>query len=280
MSKRLFKQLIYGFGFFVFWSGVGTLIYFSFFIAPPSCVDNKQNQGEEGIDCGGPCLSCEIKTLAPIQVLQTKVINNTQTQNADLFAEIKNINLSWGIKNFQYNFILFDDQGNIVKIVPGSSYILPGEIKYLIETDVSVASFVSRVELKLGNAPSAWVKSPNLNGYALPVRSVTFRTSKSYRQPGVGVIKPPEYGFAVLSGLVKNDTAFMWPIVDIYGALYDVSGKLINFSRTQVRTLQSGEERFFIILWPKEFDGDVAEWRVKIGTNFYSNSTFVDTFRK
>jgi cysteine-rich repeat protein len=31
--------------------------------ACPTCVDGKQNQGEEGIDCGGPCPSCD-ETLA------------------------------------------------------------------------------------------------------------------------------------------------------------------------------------------------------------------------
>ncbi|MBN1503021.1 hypothetical protein JW930_05745 [Candidatus Woesearchaeota archaeon] len=31
---------------------------FSFVCAVPSCTDNIQNQGEEGVDCGGPCSSC------------------------------------------------------------------------------------------------------------------------------------------------------------------------------------------------------------------------------
>ncbi len=36
----------------------------------PSCTDGIQNQDEQGIDCGGPCAPCEIKKFAKIPVIE------------------------------------------------------------------------------------------------------------------------------------------------------------------------------------------------------------------
>ena len=34
---------------------------------PPSCTDGKKNQGEAGVDCGGPCARlCKVVSLPPI----------------------------------------------------------------------------------------------------------------------------------------------------------------------------------------------------------------------
>jgi len=32
----------------------------------PTCSDNKQNQNEDAVDCGGPCLACDLKDLEPL----------------------------------------------------------------------------------------------------------------------------------------------------------------------------------------------------------------------
>ncbi|MCB0760768.1 MAG: hypothetical protein KDC12_04530 [Flavobacteriales bacterium] len=51
-----------------FFSGVFTLLMFSFMLTsclnddnliPPNCYDGEQNNGEEEIDCGGPCPACD-----------------------------------------------------------------------------------------------------------------------------------------------------------------------------------------------------------------------------
>ena len=39
----------------------------------PSCVDGIKNNGEEGIDCGGPCAPCKNKTAAPTKPPEEKV---------------------------------------------------------------------------------------------------------------------------------------------------------------------------------------------------------------
>jgi len=59
MPRRFIKQFIYGAFFTAFWLallyGAWLLIY------KPSCADHIKNQGEAGIDCGGPCAPCGVR---------------------------------------------------------------------------------------------------------------------------------------------------------------------------------------------------------------------------
>lgn len=40
----------------------------------PSCFDNLQNQNETGIDCGGPCISCEKETVEMFAPAKTGIV--------------------------------------------------------------------------------------------------------------------------------------------------------------------------------------------------------------
>lgn len=126
MSWRLKKQLIYGtfFGLLLFF--VGLIIYYSF-RPQPSCFDNQQNQGEEGVDCGGPCLPCEITALNLIQEKPRLIIY--PDNSLDIIAKITNPSQNYGLKKFKYKITL---KGNEVKSeVTGESFIMPLETKYL-----------------------------------------------------------------------------------------------------------------------------------------------------
>jgi len=62
MSRTL-KQLTFGSVYFVIFALVALGAYLSYFKSAPSCADNKQNQNEIGVDCGGRCIPCEVKGL-------------------------------------------------------------------------------------------------------------------------------------------------------------------------------------------------------------------------
>ena len=57
-AARIIKRLVIIFVYLVIISAVGTGLYF-LLRTQPTCGDKIQNQGEEGIDCGGPCGRCE-----------------------------------------------------------------------------------------------------------------------------------------------------------------------------------------------------------------------------
>ncbi|KKU42980.1 MAG: hypothetical protein UX56_C0001G0015 [Candidatus Azambacteria bacterium GW2011_GWD2_46_48] len=68
MDTRTQKQVIIAIFFLGILFFIGGGFYFAF-RSPASCFDKIQNQGEEDIDCGGPCATaCEEKELKPLEI--------------------------------------------------------------------------------------------------------------------------------------------------------------------------------------------------------------------
>lgn len=156
MDKRLFKQLVFGLLFLAIFSGIGTGFYF--WLKPaPTCFDHKKNQGEEDVDCGGPCPSCEIKTLAPLalkRVIQIPV----STGKYDLGALIFNPNANWGVKTFDYKFIVYGPLDKKTEII-GASFILPAEEKWIILPNQNINFNVLKVDFEIGEISAVnWAK--------------------------------------------------------------------------------------------------------------------------
>ena len=79
---RLAKQIIIAIIFFLILAGFGFLVYWNI-LPNPSCFDNIQNQNEEGIDCGGPCQSCEAAALKNLEIIWGDVEVKDGTKLAD-----------------------------------------------------------------------------------------------------------------------------------------------------------------------------------------------------
>ncbi len=77
-------------------AGIGGAIAFAFIHQPPSCVDHKQNQNEEGVDCGGVCTylcsaghsAPSVRFVRPLMPIagRTDVIAYVDNPNADSVA--------------------------------------------------------------------------------------------------------------------------------------------------------------------------------------------------
>jgi len=69
MTERAFRKFIIITGtIIIFLFILGTIFYFVF-KPNESCFDGIQNQNETDIDCGGDCVSCEVKELEDIVVV-------------------------------------------------------------------------------------------------------------------------------------------------------------------------------------------------------------------
>ncbi len=275
--QRTLKQILYG-GFYL--SIFGIIVYFIIFkfFFPPSCSDGIKNQGEEGIDCGGPCPSCEIRTLFPIQVNRTVFFVKESEGTIDLAAQIKNPNLSWGIKKFNYSFILKDENGNEAGRITGTSFILPGETRWIIRSGgtrnipliklpqaVRVTDVVFEIEPII---PTDWQK----------LRSFTKEAEIISKNVRFEYLKPPRAGFAELRGEIENRSSFLIDQVEINAVLFGEGDLVLAVGQTMARTLKPGETRYFAISWPIKFSGKVVRWDVRGHANFLIDETFVKQF--
>ncbi|MCX6737301.1 MAG: hypothetical protein NTX26_00965 [Candidatus Parcubacteria bacterium] len=99
----------------------------------PTCVDKKQNQGEDAIDCGGPCLPCELKDIKSL-VIEKAYSLDYKLKGIDLVAEIFNPNTKYGLTNLTGYFILTNKEGTTLREdLDEPFYILPGENKMIVK---------------------------------------------------------------------------------------------------------------------------------------------------
>jgi hypothetical protein len=154
--KRRIKQILYGSLFFAVFLFFIFLVYLLSFSPKPSCHNGIQDKGEEGIDCGGPCVPCEVFKLQPLKKSEIKIL--TYPDNTfDLLASIENPNENYGVKKFFYRFLIYGE--NEVNQVSGESFILPLEKKYILETNLKMPDFqIKKIDFEINFPRENWSK--------------------------------------------------------------------------------------------------------------------------
>ncbi len=215
---RRAKQIIFGLVIIIVVGLIGWGTYGAFLKPAPTCFDNSQNQGETGVDCGGPCVPCELKSLKPIQVDQgwPKWFKTT-TSTSGIAAEIYNPNPDWAAKDFSYRFDIKDQFGAVIQSVSGSSFIYGGELKYLVEPRIDLsAGKISSVDLTISNPQ--WI---GVNDFSRP--DVEIQGTKTEKTDMLYV-----------SGKVVNRAESDFSNFSVYSLVYNNDGQFIAASKTIV----------------------------------------------
>jgi hypothetical protein len=258
---RFIKQLIYGFFYLSIFFGA---LWIAFrLIFPPAAPEP---------------YPAEIRTLAPLIPIRTVFFVNPVEKTIDLGAEIRNPNLSWGVRKFDYVFVLKDASGAEVSRVSGSSFILPGERRWIIRpggggdfplVPLPSGHTVASVDFVILPIPaSEWQK---LRPFAEKV-SIAAKNLRYERAT------PPRVGFADFRGEVENRSDFLLDEVEINGVIFGEGNRVLAIGRTLVRTLRPGESRAFTISWRNPFSGAPVRWEAWGHANFLNDATFVKQF--
>ncbi len=253
---RLAKQIIYGAFYLILWGGAIAAIYFFFIKPAPSCFDGKQNQNEEGIDCGGPpvggcsnvCLPPGLK--AP-QVIDRVMVIHPTPERLTILGRISNPNQDYGIKSLTYEFLLYNLAGQVVQSFPGESFLYAGEIKYIILPNISYpAESFSKIDLKISSYD--WVPKKEFPGPPkIDISALETRDSGS--------------GLVVEGRITNNDTVSFNKIV-IVAILRGKLGQTAGVSQTEIDSILPNETKEFSVIHPKISDIDFAGTKVFVYT--------------
>jgi len=258
MSRYLKKQIVIAFVYLIILAIVASGIYF-LFLRPvlPSCSDGIQNQGEAGIDCGGPCSSCPWQLQGELEVISVKAIK-TQENYFDLVAKIKNPNKDAGAKSFSYAFNLYDSGDNLIFSKEGSSYILPRQTKYIIEQKVLVSAEVYNTEFKILNV--FWQEVSDYQEPELLIRNQNFEQSENLSR---------------VTATLENRSNYDFDTIDIFAVLFDKNSEILAVGKTEVKTVFSKESRYFEIAWFFPINGQVAKADVMAETDVFLDENFM-----
>lgn len=234
MQSRFLKQLIYGVFYLAILFGVGYLFYAPF-KSPASCFDNRQNQGETEVDCGGPCQSCDLKRLKPIQVSEVQIFDIGDKKLSALF-ELKNPNVSYGAASFKYKIVFYDSSGAELAVIDRESFIYPGELKLIGEPAIALdPASVKRAQTELREF--SWKPVSEFSAPKAQTRDLKIEVKDAT-------------GEARLTGLLVNQNSFGLSRAAIIAVIQDQLGRRTGFSKTLLLDVEPFEERSFAVTVP------------------------------
>lgn len=264
MEKRDLKRLVIIFIYLLLLVIVSTLIYF--WLKPKeSCFDQKMNQNEQGIDCGGVCQKkCEVLPQSDLVVGEKGYVESGISGKYDIFGEISNPNNDFGSSDFNYEFRIKDANGIVLNKFSGRSFILPGEKKYLVATNVPSVVAPGEIELAIGEV--RWEEFVN---YEKPQLKII---NRNYQEINSGI------GFSEAYGLLKNESPFDFSSIKINIILKDSAGKIVALNSTILNTVKTGESRDFKVVWPSKFSGEVGNLEFQPEVNVFSSEAFAKRY--
>ena len=237
MSTRFAKQLIYG----TFYVVVLVLLIWgghALFTRPAasSCFDGIQNQGELGVDCGGPCSKICTPSAQPIVLVPgTSVMAFASTPGHETFlAKIANSNVGFAAQSFSYAFNVYDASGTLLQSYPGQSFLFSQQVKYLLLANEAVPSGAVRSDVTITNVN--WV-----TGASFGVMPQFVVQNISTHVGSTTVIATGQ--------LVNNDTATFNNIF-IVAVFKDANGNPLGASQTILDSIAPDQTQSFSVSYP------------------------------
>lgn len=238
-NHRQKKQIIIGLVYLVIFVVIIASGYF--ILKPkPTCFDRIQNQGELGVDCGGPCPPCRLNIPQP--TIENQQLITEGNGIYEFVAKIKNQSDIYGNPKIDYQINLYNSANQIVKTINQSTFILPGQEKYVIRPAIRInaSADIIDAEMKIKKV-ARWKNMPES---VYPDLFVKDKKIKILAQPDK---------YAEVSGTIVNraDVGFQKVMISII--LIGEENKITRVNQTEIKTLTPGQERFFSVFWSKPF---------------------------
>ena len=258
MSWRSKRQWIVFLVFFGAVIGVGVLAGFRYW-PRASCMDNKKNQDETGVDCGGRCIPCELKNPKQISQFWAHAVQ-INPNSFDAAALVQNANDALSSANFEYEFTLFDDQGVIAQR-SGHTFLYSQERVIIVEPNMHVSrpptgvSFTPRDphwELRREIAPDLFIER------------------RAYR-----VTEENGRKQSVVEASILNNAPVAFREVETLFVLFDKQENIIGINKIVADNLAPGEHRAIRSLWPNVLVGDIARIEIEPRVNIFDPSVIM-----
>jgi hypothetical protein len=233
-------------------------------IPNPTCSDGKQNQKEEGIDCGGPCKACSEELVGKDLIVKNTYVVYGGENKYDVVADIHNPNALYGGREVYYTLEIVDTSGNVLATRDSKTFILPNENKYIVEVGMETQGKPSSVKISINNVD--WVKFTEFDSPQILVKNQRF-----------GLVENST-SYAEAFGLVVNDSPYDFQNVVVNVILEDERGVPIAVNKTEMRTLDANSQREFRLVWPHKFPGNIKTTKMRAQTNIFDSLNFMKKY--
>lgn len=227
--------------------GALTVLGFSIFYKVPTCMDKKQNQDEQGVDCGGSCT-----TLCAFQVHNEPVVSFVRTitpqpGRTDVIAYIQNRNADAEAPDAPFQLEVYGTERQL---------IVKKTIKVDLPPSTSVPVYLADVAPRGSVAAQAFI-APLADSF------VWRKVSGAHDPlPTVGEITITEGEAPRITAMLVNPLARTIYDTTLVATVFDASGNVMAGSQTIVPNLPSQGTAPMVFTWNAPFPQSVA--RVEI----------------
>ncbi len=216
------------------------------FYQAPSCADTVQNQGEQGIDCGGPCANLCTALEQALVVRFTKAIISAPNR-VDVIAYVDNPNVSAAARNVPYTVTLYAADHTVLKTSKGTLDLPPSH-----SVPVFIPAFFT------GNVSGTQVFL-TIN----PIDVTWFTYASAIRVPTVanpslaGTNNAPR-----VTATLSNPGTSPFSNVKVIVVVYDSADNVTGASQTLIPTISGQSSAVATFTWGQAFPGTPARIEV------------------
>lgn len=216
-----------------------------FFWPDQTCLDNRQNQNEEGVDCGGVCEKKCLGHVEDVRAIWTRFFE-IESGFYDVTALVDNPNTLAGAKEIVYRFKLHDKNNILIAIREGRTFINPQERFVIFETRIRTLERIP-IRASIEIDPISWE------------RMEIFKPDISFF--GYNLVREP---FGRMDATIRNNDIFEAENLEVIVVLLDKSENAIAVSRTIVESLADESEKRIGFTWPFAIPVEPASIKIYI----------------
>lgn len=136
------RQILYLSVFFLILAVIAVGLYLVY-KPKPTCFDQKQNQDEVGVDCGGSCTLACSSQIERVKILWAKPFEISKGYY-DFAAMIENQNPNFGVKKIKYTIRFVDDKNILIVDKTGETFLNPKEKFIIFATGIYTGERVAK----------------------------------------------------------------------------------------------------------------------------------------
>lgn len=245
------RRALYGGGVILFLIAVLGIPSFFLFYERPSCSDGVQNQGELGVDRGGPCPllhESEVRRPAVLWARSFRVVPGVY----NAVAYVANPNFNAGALEVPYSFKLFDEDNLLIVEREGTTFISPNGTTPIFEGGIETGVRTPvRTFFEFSGAPT-WER---VEGSTSGLKVGTRTLSNESTAPRIDAV-------------IENNSFEDLFDVEVVATIFDSSGTAIASSRSVLDVLRKKTSQKVVFTWPETFTAPAAEIEIIPRTPF------------
>ncbi len=201
----------------------------------PTCYDHKQNQGEVGVDCGGPCTFYCADELSDPKVRWVRTFT-IRPGIVHAVAYIEHTYPTAAARSIRYSFKLYDENNTLIAERIGSTFLGPMGRTAIAETLIQTGNVTPVITRFSILPPLPWEKIP------VSYSQVVIKTDRT-------LLEPFSEGTR-LTATLENTSRVSFRDLDIVAILYDKDDNAVTASKTYLQSFPGQSVTTLVFTWP------------------------------